>query len=61
MSDAANAPLILHDSEVEDDHVSEHGSERLVGIQESELLRPSLFVWVLTFIAGISGVLFGYE
>ena len=28
---------------------------------ESELVSPGLFIWILTFCAGVSGLLFGYE
>lgn len=30
-------------------------------LQESDLSRPNQFIWALTLIAGISGLLFGYE
>ena len=54
---AANAPLIQEDasdggSQYEDDSIKLH---------ESEVISPSLFIWALTFTAGISGILFGYE
>jgi hypothetical protein len=32
-----------------------------VDMEESGLGRPTLFVWVLALVAGISGLLFGYE
>ena len=31
------------------------------GVDESELKAPNGFLWALTFCAGISGLLFGYE
>jgi len=30
-------------------------------LREQDLTTPSLFIWALTFSAGISGLLFGYE
>ena len=29
--------------------------------QEASLTRPTIFLWLLTFTAGVSGLLFGYE
>jgi len=54
--EAANAPLIHHDDENE--APSHHERSHL---QEQELTSPSAFIWALTFTAGISGLLFGYE
>lgn len=31
------------------------------GVDESTLGAPGLFIWALTFSAGVSGLLFGYE
>lgn len=30
-------------------------------LREQDLTSPTLFIWALTFSAGISGLLFGYE
>lgn len=47
--DEANAPLI-------EDREHEEGS-----LKESDTTSPSAFIWALTFTAGISGLLFGYD
>lgn len=39
----------------------EHGGDGMHGVQERDLTSPSRFIWALTFSAGISGLLFGYE
>lgn len=46
----ADQPLLADDSNNHDE--SSDGSSEWLG---------SLFIWVLTFAAGISGLLFGYE
>jgi hypothetical protein len=48
-ADGADEPLI--------------GSQRDAHAEESTLgdASPGLFIWVLTFSAGVSGLLFGYE
>ncbi len=53
--DEANAPLIEHHEPA----ISEYGGEE--SVQESDTTRPSAFIWALTFTAGISGLLFGYD
>ena len=53
--DAADAPLI--GQTLNHDEHDEESSDST----ESALRRPSLFIWTLTFTAGISGLLFGYE
>lgn len=30
-------------------------------VDESALVSPGLFIWILTICAGVSGLLFGYE
>lgn len=57
-ADTAAEPLISNDPQP-----SEHSDERNedVEVDESELLSPGLFIWSLTFCAGVSGLLFGYE
>jgi hypothetical protein len=54
--EAANAPLIHHDDE---NDVPSH--RETIHLQEGDPTSPSAFVWALTFTAGISGLLFGYE
>ncbi|XP_014557006.1 hypothetical protein COCVIDRAFT_37531 [Bipolaris victoriae FI3] len=41
------------DTEIHDDHDDE--------VDESALVSPSLFIWILTICAGVSGLLFGYD
>ncbi|KAF2710621.1 general substrate transporter [Pleomassaria siparia CBS 279.74] len=58
MSNAAAEPLIANNrssSEAQDER-----DEALV-IDESVLAIPGLFIWTLTFCAGVSGFLFGYD
>lgn len=62
--DAPNAPLIGSDNQADpsDPWVHEVHVERAnVLSQEQALTSPSAFIWALTFAAGISGLLFGYE
>ena len=62
--DAANAPLIgsNNQNDQSDSWVHEVHDERENTLsQEQALTSPSTFIWALTFAAGISGLLFGYE
>ena len=52
----ANAPLITGD-----DRPTIINSNGSIPSQESKNTSPSAFIWALTFAAGISGLLFGYE
>lgn len=54
--EAVNAPLMYRNDE--DGALSQHERPHL---QENELKSLSAFIWALTFTAGISGLLFGYE
>lgn len=54
--EAANAPL-MHD----DGESTIPGHHDRIDLQEEDLTSPSAFIWALTFTAGISGLLFGYE
>ncbi len=54
--EAANAPLMHHSDENE---VPSH--RKRTHVEEENSTSPSAFVWALTFTAGISGLLFGYE
>jgi SP family myo-inositol transporter-like MFS transporter 13 len=63
-ADAAAEPLIAgaNEREYAGYDVSGEGVEgEQAEIQESELGSPGTFIWVLTVVAGISGLLFGYE
>lgn len=52
----ANAPLLS------DDAVTNHPHQNDDDTQDSEPgLSGGGFIWILTFSAGISGLLFGYE
>jgi MFS transporter, SP family, solute carrier family 2 (myo-inositol transporter), member 13 len=54
MADQVDEPLIAHSHESrQDDDQEDH--------LEGDLRGPGLFVWLLTFSAGISGLLFGCE
>ncbi len=53
--EAANAPL-MRESETETPYYPEVAQSH-----ENDPTSPSAFVWALTFSAGISGLLFGYE
>ena len=52
----ANAPLITRDDRPT--ITNDNGS---IPLQESKNISPTAFIWALTFAAGISGLLFGYE
>ena len=52
----ANAPLITGD-----DRPTITNNNGSILLQESNNTSPSAFIWALTFAAGISGLLFGYE
>ncbi len=52
---SAEAPLMRQES-FETLHEPDDGEPR-----EQDLTSPSWFIWALTFSAGISGLLFGYE
>lgn len=59
MADRAEAPLITnHDTLVEDldDDIDLSDVNLLL---EKNLKHPGFYVWLLTFAAGISGLLFG--
>lgn len=56
MVDTAIEPLIA-DSRPDVPREDEDGGE----VDESGLVKPGRFMWFLTFCAGVSGLLFGYE
>jgi len=59
MADSADEPLMRHESETEDDPAIEVDLSDVSLLLEKNLRHPGLFVWLLTFSAGISGLLFG--
>lgn len=59
MADAAQEPLMQHEP-TDEQHESEDVDFADVSLLlEKNLVNPGLFVWLLTFSAGISGLLFG--
>ncbi|KAK3946342.1 general substrate transporter [Diplogelasinospora grovesii] len=59
-SDDPEEPLIASSRELDDDD-TRNGAARPVGSGKAPEDAPGLFVWLLTFAAGISGILFGYD
>lgn len=61
MSDSADEPLMRHEREREtdDDPAIDVDLSDVSLLLEKNLRHPGLFVWLLTFSAGISGLLFG--
>lgn len=55
MADTANEPLMGHSADNDEDPALNDVSLLL----EKNLKNPGVFVWLLTFSAGISGLLFG--
>lgn len=54
---SAEAPLMLRESLSVHDRTGTGNGD----LREQDLTSPSWFIWALTFSAGISGLLFGYE
>lgn len=42
----------------DDAHATQRGDDEA---DETALLSPGVFIWILTMCAGVSGLLFGYE
>lgn len=59
MADTADQPLMGQRPEEEDPHSEELDVPDVSLLLEKNLGQPGLFVWLLTFSAGISGLLFG--
>lgn len=63
----AESPLLVHDNDTrrsprrEHEDELEHDDSQQPLVSESTESYGGLFVWILTFSAGISGLLFGYE
>ncbi len=61
MDDAVDAPLIGDSDGPADETRRGAPDDEVDAQQESELRRPSLFIWILTITSSFSGLLFGYE
>jgi len=59
MADPAVEPLMRHEPDTEDDLTVDVDLSDVSLLLEKNLRHPGLFVWLLTFSAGISGLLFG--
>jgi SP family myo-inositol transporter-like MFS transporter 13 len=61
MADSAEEPLMRHESAdgTEDNQDVDLSDVSL--LLERNLRHPGIFVWLLTFSAGLSGLLFGCE
>lgn len=60
MDEQADEPLIGRQSQQEDsDSNHDEDLSDVSLLLEKNLRKPGLFVWLLTFSAGISGLLFG--
>jgi SP family myo-inositol transporter-like MFS transporter 13 len=58
-ADGAAEPLIRRESE--EDSSAENATAVLGRGEEDEDVTFGWFIWILTFSAGVSGLLFGYE
>jgi SP family myo-inositol transporter-like MFS transporter 13 len=56
---SAEQPLMQREEDDDNDTISEIDLNNVEGLLEKNLRSPGLFVWLLTFSAGISGLLFG--
>ncbi|CCF34700.1 hypothetical protein CH063_06637 [Colletotrichum higginsianum] len=65
MPDSMDAPLMAgrqdRDDELDYRDADEEADVLPPSMKQSQQSTPSLFVWLLTFAAGISGLLFGYD
>lgn len=62
MADRADEPLMRDENgegDVEDQEAQDQNAQEDLKQLEGSLRNPGLFVWLLTFSAGISGLLFG--
>ena len=61
MADTAEEPLMRHEPGDDDDDDASHEVDLsdVSLLLEKNLRNPGIFVWLLTFSAGISGLLFG--
>ncbi|KAG9246772.1 general substrate transporter [Calycina marina] len=56
MAESVEAPLMPR--EADDEYLDSHNVSQQL---EKNLQKPSIFLWLLTFSAGVSGLLFGYD
>jgi SP family myo-inositol transporter-like MFS transporter 13 len=59
MADTAREPLMRHGLGGEDQESQDTELNDVSLLFEKNLANPGIFVWLLTFSAGISGLLFG--
>jgi MFS transporter, SP family, solute carrier family 2 (myo-inositol transporter), member 13 len=62
MADRADEPLMRNENgegDLEEEEAYDHNAREDLKQLEDSLQHPGLFVWLLTFSAGISGLLFG--
>ena len=59
--DAASAPLIQGKDTIDARTYESNDLDIPSRSRESQSTTPSAFIWALTFSAGISGLVFGYE
>ncbi|RDW62690.1 general substrate transporter-8 [Coleophoma crateriformis] len=59
MADAADEPLMRHS--VDDEATQDVDLSDVSLLLEKNLKHPGIYVWLLTFSAGISGLIFGYD
>jgi len=59
MEGTAEEPLMRHESRDGERASQDIGTRNVSLLLEKNLRHPGLFVWLLTFSAGISGLLFG--
>jgi SP family myo-inositol transporter-like MFS transporter 13 len=59
MADSTDEPLMRHEPEADYDTTVDVDLFDVSLLLEKNLRHPGLFVWLLTFSAGISGLLFG--
>ena len=59
MADSAEEPLMRHEAGVVELVDDDRDINDVSQLLEKNLRSPSIFVWLLTFSAGISGLLFG--
>lgn len=58
MASSVEQPLMQREDD-DEDNISEINLDNVDGLLEKNLKSPGLFVWLLTFSAGVSGLLFG--
>ncbi|CZT13881.1 related to myo-inositol transporter [Rhynchosporium agropyri] len=61
MADSAEEPLMRPSPSDENEDIDQVDLSDVSLLLEKNLRHPGIFVWLLTFSAGISGLLFGYD